>query len=391
MHIYTASRLDEPVINNRLVFLGKIAADRGYHVTLHGLTTRATGETTSGLRIKSIGLGAEFKSDNFFYRFVYELKLSIILAFHSRKATRNSIHLISIPSLLLLVLLPFFKAGSYIIFDIRDAGWTYLINTRGVKKAIGYFFKFLAKVNLKRGNLITVSNAEELSHVSNDLLLPNVALLSNGISSERFDILSTLVPPNPLESSRRINILYAGNVGQAQKLETVAEYCVTNENLVFTIAGTGSNIEDFRANYERYGNIEILGALPWDELVQVYTKADILLVKIAAEYTSAVPSKLYECVAIGKPIILMANGEAAKLASQFNLVWVVGSESVVDLSVVITEILSYDSCDNSHLIEENRNRLKRFYLRDQIFHTLLDDIEIVRKGKTRKIGAAGLR
>jgi glycosyltransferase involved in cell wall biosynthesis len=51
---------------------------------------------------------------------------------------------------------------------------------------------------------------------------------------------------------------------------------------------------------------------------EILNSADVILVPLKVQLTGAVPSKLYEAMAMGKPIILIAASEAACIVNDAN-------------------------------------------------------------------------
>jgi glycosyltransferase involved in cell wall biosynthesis len=58
--------------------------------------------------------------------------------------------------------------------------------------------------------------------------------------------------------------------------------------------------------------------VPKDQIPAILSSADIILVPLKIQLTGAVPSKLYEAMAVGRPVILIAGCEAAAIVNQAN-------------------------------------------------------------------------
>jgi hypothetical protein len=68
-----------------------------------------------------------------------------------------------------------------------------------------------------------------------------------------------------------------------------------------------------QASQSNLHNVYFLESLPHAEMPAVLASADFCLVPLGMEMPGAVPSKLYEAMAAGCPVLLMAHGEAAEI------------------------------------------------------------------------------
>lgn len=114
---------------------------------------------------------------------------------------------------------------------------------------------------------------------------------------------------------------YAGNVGIAQDLETALEAAeLLGPGFRLLILGAGPRLEALR---ERAGAlptaaVEFRGLVQPDVAIRYMRASDALLVplKDQAGLTKFVPSKLFDCCAVGRPVVVAASGEASRLAAE---------------------------------------------------------------------------
>jgi glycosyltransferase involved in cell wall biosynthesis len=143
---------------------------------------------------------------------------------------------------------------------------------------------------------------------------PNCSLyhLSNGVDTSRFQI-------EPLSAIGTSSVgLYAGLHGLAQGLDQIlaaADSLRAETNQRFILVGDGPEKSRLRAEAERMKltNVEFRDPRPASEVPQILAQADFLMVSLRGYIPGAVPSKLYEAMAAGRPVILIANGEAADI------------------------------------------------------------------------------
>lgn len=112
--------------------------------------------------------------------------------------------------------------------------------------------------------------------------------------------------------------LYAGLHGIAQglpQLLAAAEVMREERGPDIVFVGDGPvKAELVRGAHERgLARLRFLDARPAAQLPPLLASADILLVPLGMDIPGAVPSKLYEAMASGRPVLLVANGEAASI------------------------------------------------------------------------------
>lgn len=112
------------------------------------------------------------------------------------------------------------------------------------------------------------------------------------------------------------NFLFAGNIGEAQSVETIvraAQY-VNDDRIKWHIVGDGSNYQrcvDLVNECEVANKVFFYGRKPKEEMPSFYEKADVLLVTLnnnpIISYT--LPGKVQSYMAAGLPILASAMGE----------------------------------------------------------------------------------
>ena len=114
---------------------------------------------------------------------------------------------------------------------------------------------------------------------------------------------------------------YAGNLGKAQGLEAAIEAAgMLGNGFELVLTGAGPMREELRARASRLppGSVSFREAAPAAEVAGMLRAADALLVPLAAwtGLSGFVPSKLFDCCAVGRPVIAATPGEANRLAEE---------------------------------------------------------------------------
>lgn len=132
---------------------------------------------------------------------------------------------------------------------------------------------------------------------------PKISLIENW-----GDIQNIYPSKEPLET-KKIIIQYAGNIGNAQGIDEFVDvmYEANSNDLVFDIWGTGSVEADIKEKVNRYNmadKVHFHGAYLRSQQQSVLNSCDMALVRLVdGMYGLGVPSKSYNILAAGKPIL----------------------------------------------------------------------------------------
>lgn len=120
-------------------------------------------------------------------------------------------------------------------------------------------------------------------------------------------------------------VSYVGTHGMAHGLDKVieaAEQLRMRSDIHFLFAGDGAEREKLMAlaKEKQLENCTFLGQLPKQMMPYLWSVSSISLVVLRKNKTfeSVIPSKIFECMAMGKPMILGVEGEAATIVQQAN-------------------------------------------------------------------------
>ena len=127
---------------------------------------------------------------------------------------------------------------------------------------------------------------------------------------------------SPLKLGPGFNIVFAGNLGTVQALDTVlaAAHLLRDEQDVhFILVGSGSRSGWLQQEASRLGlnNIKMPGRFPPSDMPGILAQASVVLVSLVKDpiMSQTVPSKVQAYLAAGKPIIASLDGEGARVVT----------------------------------------------------------------------------
>ena len=147
----------------------------------------------------------------------------------------------------------------------------------------------------------------------------------------------------------RLNVVYGGNIGQAQALETLIEAAVIANRIVPTIRlhiiGNGIERGDIVAAAAGASDVVLVhDAVPRTTMDRIFEKSDILALHLKNDplFEITVPSKLQHYLSVGKPVIAGIGGEAARLLMESGAARVAPPDDAAALSKCLVEVAQLD-------------------------------------------------
>jgi glycosyltransferase involved in cell wall biosynthesis len=188
----------------------------------------------------------------------------------------------------------------------------------------------------------------------------------------------------------KTNIVYAGNFGTFQGLESVIRAAAKIKHVAdlrVALVGTGVEEEKHRAlaTELRATNVLFLGRRPMTEMPAINALADALLVhlKDLPFFRATIPSKTQISLASGRPLIMAVAGDAAEVTRRANAGLVVPPDDIDALAGAMLELHMMTHDERERLGEHGH----QFYLREMSLQvgtsrmeTLFRDITTARRG-----------
>ena len=178
------------------------------------------------------------------------------------------------------------------------------------------------------------------------------------------------------------NILFAGNVGSAQSVETIldaAARLVDYPSIRIVILGSGSKLEwlQQQINKKKLKNIFLEGRFPVESMPVLMRKASVLLVSLSNEkiFSLTIPNKIQAYLAVGKPILASLNGEGARVVEEAKAGLSVPAENSKALADAILNLYRSPKRQLEEMGRNGRRFFKENFDEDDLTMQLIQHLE----------------
>ena len=212
------------------------------------------------------------------------------------------------------------------VFELRDLWPDSIVAVSAMRE--GPLLRMLRRLEYRlyhrAAKVVSVTNAFKRILVANGVPQEKIAVIRNGVDLKAF------VPgPKPVDLARRLGLegkfvaAYVGTIGIAHGLGTLllaAERLQDHRNLAFVLVGTGAERARLEHEAKRRGldNVVFVGAVDKEEVKRYWRLCNVALVVLrdVSLFLHVIPSKIFEAMGTGRPIILGVRGESQELLQE---------------------------------------------------------------------------
>lgn len=232
-----------------------------------------------------------------------------------------------------------------LIFEVRDV-WPESAEALGLltNKWVLRFLQGIEKFIYRMSSMVVVVTKGYIENlIKKGVLREKLRVISNGVDID--------CPKNTtgegkilekLNVSGKFIVLYAGTHGVSQGLLTLincANLLRKFKDIVFLLVGEGAD-KDALMSYNarlKLKNVFFINQIAREKLhkIMACSNLSVVLLKKNPLFLSVVPSKLYESMAFGKPIVLGVEGEAKEILETAKAGICIRSENEVDMKEAI--------------------------------------------------------
>jgi glycosyltransferase involved in cell wall biosynthesis len=272
------------------------------------------------------------------------------------------------------------KWGVPMVFNISDL-WPESAKYMGVVKnrLVLAAAEALELSYYRRAALVTGTSNEIVESVRRRCPSTDAQVITNGVDIHRFgpqfadDQARTL-----LGAQGRVTFTYAGVMGMAQGLGVVLDVAAAVRDLIqvqFVLVGDGADRESLQRRIEgdHLNNVRLLPAQPKERIPALLAASQVGFHVLKFSIPGAVPSKIYEAMAGGLPILFAGGGEGARRVLDARAGLVVPYEDIRGLEQAVRRLASCPEL-RQELGRSGRCAAEKLYNRKEIakrLHQLL--------------------
>ncbi len=347
---------------NRIGYFAQFLAKKGHEVSVltcapnypegkiyHGYENRYTVKVENGVTVYRTKIFLSTKKSTL-SRLAHYLSFVISSFITKRKIPRPDIIFATSPPLFTGIIGVIFKKLWKIplILDIRDI-WPESVESVGAvrNKNLLRQGERLARWIYKNADKITVTSPGIEKGIKNQTSnIKNITILPNGAELDLFrpDTKSDHIQKT-YNLKDKFVVLYTGNLGLAQAPEIflkTAEILKNTSEILFLIVGAGVLFETLQkqAQDKNLTNIIFTGPRPRSEMPQFVAESNVCIIpyKASDTFRNTFPSKMFDYMAGGKPIIINLKGEASKLIEEAECGFCVEEENAEAIARKITQL-----------------------------------------------------
>ena len=281
------------------------------------------------------------------------------------------------------LLLSFCKRTKF-IFEARDLWPESAIVLNELKNPL--FIKlseFLEKVYYKYAvAIVVVTKGIKKRLIAKKISSKKIVVIPNGSNTALFKPYSQL-KRKELNLKDEFVIGYAGIFGIAQGMENLCELAdqmKSERDIKFLFIGEGPKKEKIKniKISKHLDNLIILDEIPREEIARYIACFDVAIVplKKCLLFEGAVPTKIFDCMACEKPIIVAIKGEAKEIIESSNAGIAVSPENVEEMQNAILKLKKSEEMRKS-MSQNGRQFVLKERRRCQLAHNLKELMESI--------------
>lgn len=270
-----------------------------------------------------------------------------------------------------------------LVYDVRDI-WPDValeMNSFSEDSIFCKVFRWITSFMYKHADMVTTVSPGKVEKICSKLpenQRNKVYLVGNGFDESVLngEIDESIVQKYELD--KKFSCVYIGNIGLAQGLESLLDLAAktTHKDVQFLVFGMGAEREmlEQRAKREGLNNVRFCGILPHEKVFTVLKYAKLSYIPLKnANMKDSVPTKIYEALGLGCPVLLVAEGDSCNIVNESRFGRCISPNNIASLPATFDNIV-----ENYEALTENRKHamqlMKSKYSRQKIavgFESLL--------------------
>ena len=215
------------------------------------------------------------------------------------------------------------------VFELRDI-WPESIKAVGAMKesaAIRWLEKLELFLYRRAALIVSVTHSFRETLMRRGIDGAKIEVITNGVDLSRFS-------PRPKDAALEAELGFAGcfvagyigTHGMAHALETLLAAMAAlqqrpeGQSIRLLLLGDGARKADLEAEAARLGlgNVRFVGTVPKEQVARYWSLLDVSVIHLRQTelFTTVIPSKLFECMGMGIPVLHGVAGESARIVER---------------------------------------------------------------------------
>jgi len=208
----------------------------------------------------------------------------------------------------------------------------------------------------------------------------------NGVDPDYFELVQTewsLDSDTVEELQDQFVVSYVGTLGKAHGLSVVLDAAEKLDDVLFLLVGTGAEADALEAEADRQGldSVRFAGRHPKAHVPEFLALSDAALVHLKDKelFRTAIPSKMFEAMAAGLPVLLGVEGTAARILEDGDAGITFRPENGDELAAAVRELRD-DESRRAELGENGRQLARNSFSWNQIASAYSRDLQALVDG-----------
>jgi colanic acid biosynthesis glycosyl transferase WcaI len=253
------------------------------------------------------------------------------------------------------------------------------LQKRGVVTIV---MRLIQKISLRFSDAVAVTTTRTIDQVRNVYGVDKTFLWPNAVDTSYFY-------PHDAKPSHRDNwgvdqtiflVGYAGLHGNFQNLHVVldAAKLITDSKVRFVLIGSGPQKPELRERVinEKIENVIFGDSMPRKSMPNALQAFDVLLVPLATPMPTTIPSKFYEYISSGKPVVVVSGSEISGIVVKHGLGAVYECGVAKSLAAEVIKLRQLGAIEVA-TIKDSARRLAVNFDRGKVVEKINSDLELL--------------
>lgn len=270
------------------------------------------------------------------------------------------------------------------VLEIRDLWPESIISVGAIKnrKVIRLLEKLETFLYSRADHIIALTRAFKRHIGSRGIPGERISVITNGADFEKFN---PLPKRNRLSDELSLNgkfvVSYIGTHGMAHGLDTVlraAQILQQQQDITFLLVGDGAERDNLVRQKEVMGlkNVMMLPQQPKEKMPEFFALSDVNMVLLRKNdlFKTVIPSKIFESMAMERPIILGVEGESKEIIEEAEAGVCIEPESENQLAEAVLKLYN-DSVLREKLGKNGRQFVIKNFDRENLARNYLETLK----------------